>query len=78
MIKSLKEAVEISEETTSNGEPIEYTCNFVLNISGNAYKVYGASICRGDILFYADSRCLNYMVDYYDGKGVAELFSIEE
>lgn len=78
VIKSLNEAVRLSEKMKSGGDLKEFECDFTLNISGNKYKAHEASICRGDILFFTDKACLNYVVDYYDGNGVAELFNIDE
>lgn len=54
----------------------EFDCDITLKEDDKEFKAYTVSVSNRDLLFYADNGCLNYVIDLYDNKAIASLYSI--
>ena len=65
--------IELSHEWTEENGYLD--CNIEIEIDGQVFKAHEVSICYHDLLFFTDKGTLNYVVDSYGDRLVAELFN---
>ena len=74
MIQSLSEAVELSLD---HGSSCEYDADFDVKLGSETFHVYAVSISERDILCYTEAASINFVVDVYGKRAVAEIFNVE-
>ena len=76
MKRSFEELVELSVK--HKGQNKYLACDIILIDDEKEYKAHEVSICNRDLLFFTDKGTLNYVIDSYGDRHVAELFQIDE
>ena len=76
MKRSFEELVELSVK--HKGQNKYSPCDLSLEVDGKTYNAYEVSICNRDLLFFSDKGTLNYVIDSYGDRHVAELYQLDE
>lgn len=72
---TFKDFVHLS--VSHKGENEYHACNIQLKHDGKTYKAHEVSVAHRDLLFFTDSDTLNFVVDSYGDRHVAELFNVD-
>jgi hypothetical protein len=66
----------IDMATDYTGESTELDCNLSLSVDGDVYHAYAVSVAPRELLFYCDGATVEYVIDIYGDKSIAEVYNV--
>lgn len=76
-LKTFRDCVDLAAMYPKNKENSYHDISIKIIEDGVTYDCYDVSVCRQDLLFFSDKGTLNYIVDIYGDRAIAELYSID-
>lgn len=68
---------QLVEKSINTKKTTQHNCTLEIEVNGDIWKTYSASVSNRDILFFCDKGTATYLVDSYGTAWVAELFDWE-